>query len=120
MKPVKYFLLAGSVPLLAALITVGSAPKYLLPNLVFYALPQMFWWVFCVIWWACRKPPENRGLFFGGIGAADLLLLYLAFTNGESERWLLYLEAAPVAAVIGGLAVRFCAKTPPGAPPSLS
>src|SRR5580692_2747418 len=104
MKPVKYFLLAGCVPLLVALFTLWDEPKYLLPNLLFYAAPQMFWWLFCLVWWACWRPPANRGLFFGGIGAADALLLYLALIGGESERWLLYLEFSPVAAAIGGLA----------------
>jgi len=122
MRPLNYLLLAAGVPALVALVTVGGEPKYLLPNLAFYAVPQVLWWLFCIVWWACGRPPRNRGLFFGGIVAADLLLLYLAWPNGESERWLLYLEGSPVAVVLGGLAGGFAKRLFPkaqlGAPPN--
>ena len=104
MKPFKYFLLAGGIPVLVALFTLWDEPKYILSNLAFYAAPQILWWLFCIIWWACWGPPRNRGLFFGGAVAADLLLLYVAWSSGESEKWFGYLYGSPVAVVLGGFA----------------
>jgi hypothetical protein len=122
MKPLKYFLLAGFVPVLVALVTGGGEPKYILPNLAFYAAPQMLWWLFCIIWWARWGPPGNRGLFFGGIVPADLLLLYMVLSGGESEKWFGYIQFAPVAVVLGGVADgvarRRSPKAQPAAPPN--
>ena len=87
------------VPVLA--LTVGGGDSL---NLAFYAAPQILWWLFCIIWWACWGPPRNRGLFFGGIVAADWLLLHMVSSGGESERWFGYILFSPVAVVLGGFA----------------
>jgi hypothetical protein len=102
MKPLRYFLFASSVPVLVALYTCWSAPKYMLSNLAFYAAPQASWWLFCLIWWGFWGPPRNRGLFFGGIVLADLLLVRLALSSGDGMQWLAYLYYAPVAVAVGG------------------
>lgn len=121
MKPLRYFLFASGVPVLAALYTCCNAPKYMLNNLAFYVAPQASWWLFCLIWWGFSGPPRNRGLFFGGIVLADLLLLRLAFSSGDGLQWLAYLYYAPVAAVVGGFAGGFSArlwlKPRPNTPP---
>jgi hypothetical protein len=122
MKPFKDILLAGAVPVLVALYTCWDEPKYILSNLVYYAAPQILWWLLCIIWWSCWGPPRNRGLFIGGIVPVDLLLLYVAFSPGESEKWFYYFERSPVALVLGGLAGGLCGKLfhrpQPGAPPN--
>jgi hypothetical protein len=104
MKPLRYFLFASSVPVLVALYTCWNAPKFMLINLAFYVAPQASWWLFCLIWWGFWRPPRNRGLFFGGIVLADLLLLRLALSTGDGLQWLAYLSYAPAAVVLGGFA----------------
>ena len=108
MKPFKYFLLAVCAPVLVALSTCWDDPKYILSNLVYYAAPQTLWWLLCIIWWSCWGPRKNRGLFVGGIVLVDLLLLYVAFSPGESEKWFYYFERSPVVLVMGGLAGALC------------
>ena len=122
MKPLKYLLLAGCVPVLVALFTCWDQPKYILANLVYFAAPQILWWLLCIVWWSCWGPPRNRGLLIGGIVLVDLLLLYVAFSPGEAEKWLYYFLRSPVAVALGGLGGGICGKLllrpQPGAPPN--
>jgi hypothetical protein len=104
MKPLRWVLLASSVPVLVAFYISWYAAKDLLDNLAFSVAPQAGWCLFCLVWWGFWGPPRNRGLFFGGIVLADLLLLDLAFSNGDGLQWLRYLYFAPVAVVAGGFA----------------
>jgi CDP-diglyceride synthetase len=104
MKPLRWFLLASSVPVLVAFYTCWKDPKYMLDNFAFYVAPQAGWCLFCLVWWAFWGPPRNRGLFFGGIVLADLLLVDLALSKGDGLQWLGYLYFAPAAVVAGDFA----------------
>jgi hypothetical protein len=107
MKPLKYFLLAVCVPALVAVYSGRGEPQYIFSNLVFYGAPQVLWWLFCIIWWSCWRPRRNRGLFFGGIGAAGVLLLRTAwycFRSDNSDGWWFYIDYSPASLVLGGLA----------------
>jgi hypothetical protein len=109
-RPLKYLLLAGCVPVVVALWTCWAEPKYILPNLAYFAAPQLIWWLFCVIWWSCWRPPRNPGLFIGGVLPVDFLLVYVALSPGDSLKWFSYLYGAPMALVAGGLVGGLCGR----------
>ena len=124
MKPFRYLLLAGGVPVLVTLYIPcfrHEQPEYTLINFVLTAVPQILWWSLCIFWWGCWGPATNRGLLIGGIVLVDLLLLYVAFSPGEADNWLYYFLFSPVAVALGGLAGGICGKLlqqpQPGAPP---
>jgi hypothetical protein len=105
MKPLRWILFASSLAALVAFYTCWYAtPKELRDSFVFHVLPQAFWCLFCLVWWGCWGPPRNRGLFFGGIALADLLLLDFTLSRADGLQWLGYLHFAPVTVVAGGLA----------------
>jgi hypothetical protein len=83
MRHFKDFLAVIIGPVLGTLVTFYPFERQervdILPNVAFIAIPQVAWWLFCMIWWALWKPLRNRGLLYGGIAGADLLLLWMVW-----------------------------------------
>jgi hypothetical protein len=99
MRHLKDFLVVIIGPILGTLIIfypfASRELVYLLPNLAFIAVPQLAWWLFCVIWWAVWKPVRNRSLLYGGIAGVDLLLLFMVWPwlcgqRRDEMAWLAY------------------------------